>query len=67
MMKKDQTLGFFHIFVYLVNIRDVIVPAFPGTLLLSQWMTTKAIPGKTGTNHIPVIYASNTSIIQIVK
>ena len=33
--------------------RDVIVPAFPGTLLLSQWIATKAIPGKTGTNHIP--------------
>ena len=32
--------------------RDVIVPAFPGTLLLSQWIITKAIPGKTGTNHI---------------
>jgi len=35
--------------------RDVIVPAFPGTLLLSQWIVTKAIPGKTGTNHIPVV------------
>ena len=34
--------------------RDVIVPAFPGTLLLSQWIATKAFPGKTGTNHIPV-------------
>ena len=34
--------------------RDVIVPAFPGTLLLSQWIATKAIPGKTGTDHIPV-------------
>ena len=32
--------------------RDVIVPAFPGTLLLSEWIATKAIPGKTGTNHI---------------
>ena len=36
-----------------VACRDVIVPAFPGTLLLSQWIATKAIPGKTGTNHIP--------------
>ena len=35
---------------------DVIVAAFPGTLLLSQWITTKAIPGKTGTNHIPVFH-----------
>ena len=35
------------------KIRDVIVPAFSGTLLLSQWIVTKAIPGKTGTNHIP--------------
>ena len=33
--------------------RDVIVPAFPGTLLLSRWIVTKAILGKTGTNHIP--------------
>ena len=33
----------------------MIVPAFPRTLLLSQWIATKAIPGKTGTNHIPVI------------
>ena len=32
----------------------MIVPAFPGTLLLSQWIATKAILGKTGTNHIPV-------------
>jgi len=31
----------------------VIVPAIPGTLLLSQWIATKAIPGKTVTNHIP--------------
>ena len=31
----------------------MIVPAFPGTLLLSQWIATKAILGKTGTNHIP--------------
>ena len=35
-------------------IGDVIVPAFPGMLLLSQWIATKAILGKTGTNHIPV-------------
>ena len=31
----------------------MIVPAFSGTLLLSQWIATKTIPGKTGTNHIP--------------
>ena len=36
-----------------MNNRDVIVPAFPGTLLLFQWIATKAIPGKTGTNYIP--------------
>ena len=36
-----------------VSFRDVIVPVFPGTLLLSQWIATKAIAGKTGTNHIP--------------
>ena len=36
-----------------VNSRDVIVLAFPGTLLLSEWIATKAIPGKTGPNHIP--------------
>jgi len=33
----------------------VIVPAFPGTLLLSEWIATKAIPGKIGTNHIPAL------------
>ena len=38
--------------------RDMIVPAFSGTLLLSQWIVTKAIPGKTGTNHIPDIYST---------
>ena len=35
--------------------RDVIILAFSRTLLLSQWIATKAIPGKTGTNHIPDI------------
>ena len=33
----------------------MIVSAFPGTLLLSQCIATKAIPRKTGINHIPVI------------
>ena len=33
--------------------RDVIVPAFPETLLLSQWTATKAILGKNATNRIP--------------
>ena len=28
--------------------------AFLRTLLLSQWIATKDIPGKTATNHIPV-------------
>ena len=32
----------------------MIVSVFPGSLLLSQWIATKAIAGKTGTNHIPV-------------
>ena len=36
-----------------IRFRDVIVPAFPGTLLLSQWIPTKAILGKAATNHIP--------------
>ena len=31
----------------------MIVPAFPRTLLLSQWIATKTVPGKTRTNHIP--------------
>ena len=38
--------------------RDVIVLFFSGTLLLSQWIVTKAILGKTGTNHIPVRLSS---------
>ena len=39
----------------------MIVPAFPGTLLLSQWIATKAIPGKTGTNHIPAGHSVGVS------
>ena len=39
---------------------DVIVLAFPVTLLLSQWIATKAIPGKSGTNHIPAKLKKNT-------
>ena len=42
--------------------RDVIVPAFPGTLLLSQLIARKAIPGKTGTNHIPASKMGLTSV-----
>ena len=50
-----------HFFVIIIQhyqhvpCRDVIVPAFPETLLLSQWIATKAIPGKTGANHIPAV------------
>ena len=42
--------------------RDVIVPAFPGTLLLSQWIATKAIPEKNGTNHIPEVWSFDVSV-----
>ena len=54
------------VYVCLFMCRDVIVPVFPGTLLLSQWIATKAIPGKTGTNHIPVyVYSCKTRCIDV--
>ena len=40
----------------------MIVPAFPGSLLLPQWIAIKAIPGKTGTNHIPVVSVLMSSV-----
>ena len=42
---------------------DVIVLAFPGTLLLSEWIATKAIPGKTRTNHIPEYAARDSQLL----
>ena len=47
-----------------VSFRDVIVPAFPGTLLL--WIATKAVPEKNRTNHIPDLYMFLLTYVNLI-